>query len=55
MNAPTRLALEQLYSILLSAVVVLARVLDKPCPITTRKERRAMIDRQWYTEDSSHG
>ena len=40
MDTPTRIALEALYSILLSAVVQLARALDKPCPIVTREERR---------------
>jgi len=38
----TRAALEQVYSLLLSLVVVLARVLDKPCPVMTRTERRQM-------------
>ena len=37
MDATTRAALEALYSILLSAVVQLARVLNKPCPVTTRR------------------
>ena len=36
----TRMALEALYSALLSAVVVLARVLEKDCPVKTREERR---------------
>lgn len=40
MDAPTRMALEALYSVLLSAVVQLARVLGKPCPVETRKDRR---------------
>lgn len=40
MDTPTRMALEALYSILLSAVVQLARVLGKPCPVVTRNERR---------------
>lgn len=40
MDASTRTALELLYSILLSAVVQLARTLDKPCPVQTRAERR---------------
>lgn len=40
MDATTRTALELLYSILLSAVVQLARVLDKPCPVVTREDRR---------------
>jgi len=41
MDATTRAALEALYSILLSAVVQLARVLGKPCPVQTRAERRS--------------
>ncbi len=41
MDAPTRLALEALYSVLLSAIVQLAKVLGKECPVLTRKERRA--------------
>lgn len=40
MDVPTRVALEALYSILLSAIVQLAKVLGKDCPIQTRKERR---------------
>jgi hypothetical protein len=39
-----RLALRNLYRILLSAIVVLADLLGEPCPIVTRKERRAVID-----------
>ncbi len=42
MDTATRLALEALYSVLLSAVVQLAKVLGKECPIQTRKERRQM-------------
>lgn len=41
MDATTRAMLEVLYRILLSAVVQLARVLEKPSPVATRKERRA--------------
>ena len=41
LDPATRIALEALYSILLSAVVQLARVLDKPCPVQTRAERRS--------------
>lgn len=41
LDPATKLALEGLYSILLSAVVQLARVLGKPCPVVTRAERRA--------------
>lgn len=40
MDPATRVALEALYSILLSAVVQLARALGKPCPVVTRNERR---------------
>lgn len=40
MDPTTRAALEMLYSVLLSAVVQLARVLGKPCPVQTRDERR---------------
>jgi hypothetical protein len=40
-DAATRAALEPLYSLLLSAVVVMARLLGKPCPVMTRAERRA--------------
>ena len=40
MDLATRAMLEALYAALLSAVVLLARVLDKPCPIQTREERR---------------
>ena len=40
MDAPTRIALEALYRVLLSAVVQLAKTLDKPCPVVTREERR---------------
>ncbi len=44
MDASTRTALELLYSVLLSAVVQLARALDKPCPVQTRAERRQIRD-----------
>jgi hypothetical protein len=44
MDPATRAALETLYSVLLSAIVVLARALDKPCPIITREERRQARD-----------
>jgi len=40
MSHETRVMLEVVYRILLSAVVELARALDKPCPVVTRKERR---------------
>jgi hypothetical protein len=33
--------LEQLYSLLISTIVLLARVLGKPCPVATRQERRS--------------
>jgi len=36
----TQAELEQLYSLLLSTVVVLARLLGKPCPVVTRSDRR---------------
>ena len=41
MDTTTRAMLEGLYCILLSAVVQLARVLGKPCPVATRAERRS--------------
>lgn len=44
LDPATRLALEGLYSVLLSAVVQLARVLGKPCPVQTRAERRQTRD-----------
>jgi hypothetical protein len=40
MDAPTRAALEAVYAALLSAVVLVARALGKPCPVVTREERR---------------
>ena len=40
MDPATRAALEGLYAALLSAVVLLARALGKPCPVLTREERR---------------
>lgn len=49
MDPTTRAALEALYSILLSAVVQLARVLGKPCPVVTRSERRS--ERRSLTAD----
>ena len=42
MDPATKLALEALYSVLLSAVVKLADVLGKPCPIMSRSERRGL-------------
>ena len=39
-DAATKATLEMLYRILLSAVVQLAAVLGKPCPVETRAERR---------------
>lgn len=45
MSAAERALLETLYRTLLSAVVLLARVLGKPCPIVTRAERRQCRDR----------
>lgn len=44
MDPATRIALEALYSALLSAIVLLARALGKPCPIVTREERRQQRD-----------
>lgn len=44
----TRAALEALYCALLSAIVHLARVLDKPCPVQSRAERRS--DRRSFAE-----
>lgn len=44
MDPATRTSLELLYSILLSAVVQLARVLGKPCPIQSRDDRRQQRD-----------
>lgn len=44
MDPATKVALELLYNVLLSAVVELARVLGKPCPVMTRKERRQARD-----------
>ncbi len=35
-----RALLEQQYNQLLSSLVLLARLLGKPCPVTTRKDRR---------------
>lgn len=43
-DAATRATFELLYSVLLQAVVVLARILDKPCPVQTRAERRQQRD-----------
>mgnify|MGYP001577497335 CR=1 FL=1 len=40
MDPATRAALEGLYAALLSAGVLLARALGKPCPVVTREERR---------------
>ena len=37
----TRAELEQLYRVLLSTIVVVARLLGKPCPIVTRADRRS--------------
>lgn len=39
-DAATRVTLELLYSVLLSAVVQLAAALGKECPVETRKARR---------------
>lgn len=43
-DAATRATLELLYRTLLSAVVVLARVLEKECPVVTREDRRQARD-----------
>ena len=37
----SRQELEQLYALLISTIVMLARVLGKPCPVQTRAERRS--------------
>jgi len=37
----SRQELEQLYCLLISTIVLLARVLGKPCPVVTRQERRS--------------
>lgn len=39
-DAATKATLEILYRVLLSAVVQLAAVLGKPCPVETRQTRR---------------
>ncbi len=38
-----RALLEQQYNQLLSTLVLLARLLGKPCPVTTRKDRRQHV------------
>jgi len=40
MSPSERATWEAIYRILLSAVVLLAQKLDKPCPVKTREERR---------------
>ena len=40
MDPATKLALEALYRVLLSAVVQLAKALGKECPVQTRESRR---------------
>lgn len=40
MSPTERATWEAIYRVLLSAVVLLARKLDKPCPVATREERR---------------
>ena len=42
MDLTTRLALESLYRVLLSAVVLLAQALGKECPIVTRDMQRRL-------------
>lgn len=44
MSPTERATWEALYRILLSAVVLLAQKLDKPCPVETRKDRRRQRD-----------
>lgn len=44
LDPATKLVLEALYAALLSAVVQLARVLGKPCPVQSRAERRQARD-----------
>jgi hypothetical protein len=39
-----RAEMELLYRQLLSMVVLLARLLGKPCPVVTRAERRQHLD-----------
>lgn len=38
----TREELEALYRTLMSTLILLARLLGKPCPVVTRDERRQM-------------
>lgn len=38
----SREELEQLYCLLLSTIVILARLLGRPCPVVTREERRSV-------------
>jgi hypothetical protein len=40
MDPATKIALEALYRVLLSAVVQLAATLGKECPVQTRESRR---------------
>lgn len=46
MDPATRTTLEALYSILLSAVIQLAKALGKPSPVMNRAERRAAMQTQ---------
>ena len=48
-----RVEMEQLYTQMLAAVVVLARALGKPCPVVTRAERREERRRTGGVESSS--
>jgi hypothetical protein len=46
MDATTRATLEALYAALCGAVVMLAKALNKPSPLLTRAERRAILPRE---------
>lgn len=48
MDPRSQAELEVLYRQLLSMVVLLARLLGKPCPIATREERRR--EREVFTK-----
>lgn len=47
-DAATRATLEMLYRVLLSAVVQLAAVLGKDCPVETRADRRQTRQKSVY-------
>lgn len=40
LDPATRIALEALYSVLLSTIVLVAKLLEKECPVATRENRR---------------